>query len=123
VNELIKKAKDKEKEKEKESSDVLGDITEDSISVDESGEKEEEKGTKSIINGSDGVDNDNSVDKEVVLEGGVEGEINDTILLSVTVTVIVIMIIFMRCSVVLMAKDNLRSMICVEFHRSKNDCG
>jgi hypothetical protein len=123
VNELIKKAKDeeKEKEKEKESSDVLGDITEDSISVDESGEKEEEKGTKSIINGSDGVDNESIVDKEVVLEGGVEGEINDNILLSVTVTVI--MIIFMRCSVVLMAKDNLRSMICVEFHRSKNDCG
>jgi hypothetical protein len=68
VNELIKKAK--------ESSDVLGDISDDKISVEESGEKGEEKGAN-IDDISDGVDKENSLEKEVVLEGGIEGEINN----------------------------------------------
>ena len=87
MNELIKKAK--------ESNDVLGDMSDDKISVEESGEKEEEKG----INNddiSDGVDKENSLEKEVVLEGGIEGEINKYHLL-----LFLLLLFFMLCYILL----------------------
>ena len=90
MNELIKKAK--------ESSDVLGDISDDKISVEESGEKEEEKG----INNddiSDGVDKENSLEKEVVLEGGIEGEIN--IIIIIIYYSFLLLLYFMLCYILL----------------------
>lgn len=79
MNELIKKEKDKETD----TSDALGDINEDSISVEENGEKEEEKGKNN--NNTDGVDKENSSEKEVVFEGGIEGEKYDDIFLIVII--------------------------------------